>query len=152
MLNRQIAILMLTFTVLLSPWVYPHSGNPAFGDTLWEPTTPVGAMDFIQQNGLQGNIFHPQVYGDYLIWRLYPQQHSFIDGRVHLFDDEVITDYRLAFHDTHWDERLAKYNIRYLLLSKEEEENQMMVNTARPSVNWRVLYEDNHSVLFEKVQ
>jgi hypothetical protein len=152
MLNRQIAVLMLTFTVLLSPWVYPHSGNPAFGDTLWEPTTPVGAMDFIQQNGLQGNIFHPQVYGDYLIWRLYPQQHSFIDGRVHLFDDEVITDYRLAFHDTHWDERLAKYNIRYLLLSKEEEENQMMVNTARPSVNWRVLYEDNHSVLFEKVQ
>src|SRR5262249_5001072 len=98
-LNRQSAVLMLPVTELVSPWVDPHLGNQAFGNTLWETSTPVGAMDFIQQQGLQGNIFHPQIYGDYLIWRLWPQQRTFIDGRVHLFDDSVIRDYRLAFHD-----------------------------------------------------
>jgi hypothetical protein len=148
-LNRQIAVLMITIVVLVCPWVYPHLGNPTFGNTLWETSTPVGAMDYIKQNGLQGNIFHPQVYGDYLIWRLWPEQRSFIDGRVHLFDDAVIRDYRLAFHDSHWDERLSKYNIRYLLLSKEEEENHAMTEAARSSAGWRLLYEDDQSVIFE---
>ena len=148
-LNRQIALLMITIVVLVSPWVYPHLGNPAFGNTLWETSTPVGAMDYIQQNGLQGNIFHPQVYGDYLIWRLWPEQRSFIDGRVHLFDAAVVRDYRMAFLDSHWDERLSKYNIRYLLLSKEEEENHAMTEAARSSAGWQVLYEDDHTVIFE---
>lgn len=151
-LNRQIAVLMLTIVVLVSPWVYPHLGNPAFGNTLWETSTPVGAMDYIQQHALQGNIFHPQIYGDYLIWRLWPEQRSFIDGRVHLFDDSVIRDYRLAFHDSHWDERLARYDIKYLLLSKDEDENRMMIETARASSAWQSVYEDSGSILFERME
>ena len=142
---------MLTLVVLVSPWVYPHLGNPAFGNTLWEKTTPVGAMDYIHEHKLRGNIFHPQIYGDYLIWRLWPDQRSFVDGRVHVFEASVIRDYRLAFFDSHWDERLAKYDIRYLLLSKDEEENHMMTDTARASAGWRALYEDEQSVLFESV-
>lgn len=149
-LNRQIAVLLLTITVLVSPWVYPHLGNPTFGATLWEKSTPVRAMDYIQQHELTGNIFHPQIYGDYMIWRLWPQQKTFIDGRVHLFDDHVIQDYRLAFRDSHWEDHLAKYEIRYLLLSKEEEDNQMMIATAKNSPHWRLLYEDELSILFER--
>ncbi len=149
-LNRQIAVLMLTIVVLVSPWVYPHLGNPAFGDTLWEKSTPVGAMDYIQQNALEGNIFHPQIYGDYLIWRLWPLQRSFIDGRVHLFDYSVVRDYRQAFIDSHWDERLSRYDIKYLLLSKDEEENRMMLETAMSSAAWHLVYEDNTSVIFER--
>jgi len=150
-LNRQIAALMLTLIVLVSPWIYPRLGNPAFGSTLWEKSTPVGAMDYIQEQKLEGHIFHPQVYGDYLIWRLWPDQRSFVDGRVHLFDTSVIRDYRLAFLDSHWGERLARYDIRYLLLSKEEEENHTMSDSARASADWRVVYEDDNSILFEKV-
>ena len=107
-------------------------------------------MDYIQQNALEGNIFHPQIYGDYLIWRLWPQQHSFIDGRVHLFDYSVVRDYRLAFNDSHWDERLSRYDIKYLLLSKDEEENRMILETAMSSAAWRLVYEDNTSVIFER--
>ena len=150
-LNRQIAVLMLTIMVLVSPWVHPHLGNPAFGNTLWEKSTPVGAMDYIEEHSLQGNIFHPQIYGDYLIWRLWPEQRSFIDGRVHLFDNSVVRDYRLAFNDSHWDERLARYYIKYLLLSKDEDENRMMIETARVSGAWRLLYEDSVSILFERI-
>lgn len=150
-LNRQIAVLMLTLVVLVSPWVYPHLGNPAFGNTLWEKSTPVGAMDYIQQNALEGNIYHPQIYGDYLIWRLWPQQRSFVDGRVHLFDSAVVRDYRMAFNDSHWDERLAAYDIKYVLLSKDEDENRRMIESARESPGWRLIYEDDVSVMFERV-
>jgi hypothetical protein len=151
-LNRQIAVLMLTIVVLVSPWVYPHLGNPVFGNTLWEKTTPVEAMDYINEHELVGNIFHPQIYGDYLIWRLWPQQRSFIDGRVHLFDDAVIQNYRLVFRDSHWEDHLVQYQIKYLLLSKSEEDNHMMIESARASAGWRVLYEDGESILFARIR
>jgi hypothetical protein len=150
-LNRQIAVLLLTIVVLVSPWVYPHLGNPAFGSTLWEASTPVSAVEYIEEHDLEGNIFHPQIYGDYLIWRLWPKQGSFVDGRVHLFANSVIRDYRLAFIDPHWDERLTRYDIKYLLLSKEEEENRAMIDSTRESANWHLLYEDTTSILFERM-
>jgi len=108
-------------------------------------------MDYIEQHALRGNIFHPQIYGDYLIWRLWPQQRSFIDGRVHLFHDSVVRDYRLSFNDSHWDERLARYDIKYLLLSKDEDENRMIMETAGASGTWRLVYEDSVSILFERI-
>jgi hypothetical protein len=149
-LNRQIAVLLATIVVLVSPWVYPHLGNPVLGNELWEKETPVAGVDYIEQHELRGNIFHPQIYGDYLIWRLWPQQRTFIDGRVHLFDDAVIRDYRLVFRDSHWPDHLAQYNIKYLMLSKTEEDNRMMIDSARASTDWQLLYEDDVSALFEK--
>ena len=151
-LNAFIAGMLLLITGLLSPWVHPRLGIERLGTTLWEPKTPVGAMEFIAAHHLQGHIFHPQSYGDYLIWRLWPQQRSFFDGRVHLFGEAFVRNYLLTWHDRHWEERLEPYDIRYLLLSKDEETNAQMIESARASSHWRLLYEDEHSVLFEKVR
>jgi hypothetical protein len=109
-------------------------------------------MDFIAEHKLAGNIFHPQTFGDYLIWRLWPQQKSFIDGRVHLFGVDFIKDYQLAFHDSSWEQLLAKWNIRYLLLAKDpkDTDSQEMTRLAENSGHWRKIYEDGLSVLLEK--
>ena len=150
-LNVLIASLMLVVTVLVSPWVRPHLSAERLGNRLWEAQTPVGAMDYIEQQGLRGNIFHPQIYGDYLIWRLWPQQRSFVDGRTHVFAWSLIQDYLLTFEDRHWQERVARYDIRYLLLSKDTQASRV-IDDARASPDWQVLYEDEVSILFEKVQ
>lgn len=149
-LNAAIAGVALAATVVASPWVYPRLGVKRLGTTVWSPKTPVGAMDYLQAHRVEGNIFHPQAYGDYLMWRLWPRQRTFIDGRVHLFDPSVVRDYLLAFLDPHWEQRLAKYDIRYILLSKSEEEQKTLIASARASAGWRLRYEDEESVLFEK--
>lgn len=149
-LNAAIAALALMGTVAASPWVYPRLGASFVGTALWSRDTPVGAMDYIRAHGLQGHIFHPQTYGDYLMWRLWPGQRTFVDGRVHLFDRSIARDYLLTFVDPHWEERLAKYDIRYLLLSRSSEDQEAMIASARASPRWRLRYEDVESVLFEK--
>ncbi len=149
-LNRLLLACLLLFTVMLSPWVRPHLKVERLHPRLIEESTPVGAMDFFAEHQLSGNIFHPQAYGDYLIWRLWPQQRSFIDGRVHLYDESLVRDYRQAFWDEHWESRLAKYDIQYLLLPKDDENSASMINDARGSSNWMLLYEDRISVLFER--
>ena len=148
-LNTLLIGLMFASSATVSPWLRPHLGSKRLGAALWDPKTPVGAMDYIGQHHLQGNIFHPQAYGDYLIWRLWPDQRSFFDSRVHLFGKPLVEDYLLVFYDSHWEERLAPYGIRYLLLAKDDEGERMMIDAAWASPHWRKLYEDEVSVLFE---
>jgi hypothetical protein len=143
--NYAILIGLLTLLVIQSPWFQ--------ADRLLDPDTPVAAMDFIEKHPLKGNLYHTQAYGDYLIWRVWPKQRSFFDGRVHLFDKSFVKSYQQILIDSHWEELLEKYQIRYLLLPKGSGESAetRMVNKARHSPSWRPLYEDSLSVLFEKL-
>jgi hypothetical protein len=150
-LNWLILIFLVSFTVMLSPWVGPHLKVGRLRPQLLDSSTPVGAMDYIEAHQLKGNIFHPQMYGDYLIWRLWPQQRSFIDGRVHLYDEAFVKDYVLAFQDAGWESRLAKYDIEYLLLPKDDENSKAMIEGARTSPSWTLLFQDRVSVLLEKL-
>jgi hypothetical protein len=43
---------------------------------------PVGAVARLEQLDLRGKVFNSVRYGGYLIWRLYPGQRPFIDGRL----------------------------------------------------------------------
>ncbi|MFQ5342278.1 MAG: hypothetical protein ACE5F6_12100 [Anaerolineae bacterium] len=149
-LNWAILAWLALFTIALSPWVRPSLAVDRLNPQLVESSTPVGAMNYIADHALEGNIFHVQGYGDYLIWRLWPQQRSFIDGRVHLYDESFVQDYMLTFYDDDWESRIARYDIRYLLLPKDDSRAETMIKDARSSENWTLLYEDEHSVLFEK--
>ena len=145
-INAGIAVIVAVLVVLQSPWVRPR----LYGTSLVSAQTPIGAMDYIEERELRGNILHPQVYGDYLMWRLWPKQRSFFDGRVHIFGEEFVRSYQRIFAETHWEELLASYDIRYLLLSKDEVEagSVRMIAAARGSGRWKTLYEDSLSVLF----
>jgi hypothetical protein len=147
-LNAVLALILVAVTVALLPW-FRAGGEVALVDD----KTPVGAIDYMEAHALRGNVFAPEIYGDYLIWRLWPAQRSFVDSRVHLFNQcpSVANDYNLVFFDSHWEERLARYDIRYVLLSKDEAESRLIIESARASTRWRVLYEDDASILFEKI-
>jgi hypothetical protein len=154
-LNQAILSFLALFTVLLSPWVRPNLQVPRLRTEWVDQSTPVRAMDYIARNNLQGNIFHVQSYGDYLIWRLWPQQRSFFDGRVHLFDATFVQDYLAVFRDPNWELWLANYGIRYLLLPKADPTDPnaaALIRSARELAAWRVLYEDQVAVLFERVE
>jgi hypothetical protein len=147
-LNLLIIIFALALGAIFSPWIYPKVHHTS----LFDPNTPVKAMDYIEQHALKGNIYHPQQFGDYLIWRLYPNQRSFIDGRVHLFGESFSLEYRLLSYDSCWEEKLASFNIKYLLLSKDaqQKENMAMIEKARKSKSWEILFEDGISILFAR--
>jgi hypothetical protein len=150
-INIAMVFVILVGCLISSPWLYPH----VFGVPLWEPETPIGAMDFIEQQELEGRIFHPQVYGDYLIWRLWPRQKSCIDGRIHVFGGETVKDYLFTFHDTCWQQKLAGQEIQYLLLNKNPElfaGSKRLIDDATESPDWEILYQDDLSMLFEKAE
>ncbi len=146
--NLVILILMVCTVIGASPWAYPALKNRP----LWEPSTPAGAVDFIESAQLEGNLFHPQIFGDFLIWRLWPRHRSFVDGRVHLFESDFVKDYFAVFTEADWEERLEPYQIRYLFLSRSDPRDKSLYEGAIASHNWNLLYVDDVAAVFEKIE
>lgn len=149
-LNAAIVAVLIVVSVLASPWVYPQLGNETLGTSLFEKRTPVGAVDFIEKNRMFGRLFHSHIYGDYLIWRLWPRQKTFIDGRVHLFPLEITDGYLKAINAVDWEERFARWNIQYVLLSKDVSDTRPLRRELRSSDGWRKVFEDQSSVLYSR--
>jgi hypothetical protein len=147
-INVLLASLAVLLLLLQTPWVRPT----LYTTSLIQPGTPIGAMDYIERHKLDGNIFHPQIFGDYLIWRLWPEQKSFFDGRVHIFGLDFVEKYLSIYHDSQWESSLQKWNIQYVLLSKlsTEKDSIDMIATVKQSGRWEKLYEDDVSILFTK--
>jgi Flp pilus assembly protein TadD len=51
---------------------------------------PVMAADYMEQERLWGNLFNDYHDGNYLMWRLYPQNLVFVDGRIDVYGDQVM--------------------------------------------------------------
>ena len=112
-----------------------------------EACLPAKAVDFILKEGLNGNLFNSYNWGGYLIWRLYPSCHVFVDGRTDLYGDEVLEEYlRVAKADEGWEKVLEKHKVGIVIVERE----LPIVRCLELSGGWRKVYEDSMAVVFVK--
>ncbi|HZI50358.1 MAG TPA: hypothetical protein VFE29_00920 [Terriglobia bacterium] len=146
-INLVLLVAAVAVLVTQSPWLRPA----LTGKSLLAEQTPIGAADFIEKQGITGRIFHPQEFGDYLIWRLWPQQKTLVDGRVHLFDVNFLKQYERAHQDPLSSDFMERWKIEYLLLSKSPSgSDARTIGSVRNSEVWMKIYEDDVAVLFSK--
>jgi len=149
-LNLVIAAVLVVCTLLSLPWIQQQLTDQSPERLFLDPSLPLGAANFIEARQLKGHIFHPQSYGDYLIWRLWPAQRTFIDGRVPIFSRELARDYfDILDARPDWELRTQRYGIQYLLLDRNAADQEKLVEAAKKT-GWHVLFEDERSVLFTK--
>ena len=129
------AIVLLLESGLLSPTLRAGTARP------------VGAIAFMQERGLSGNIMTDFTWGEYVIWHMAPASKVFIDGRYDtIYPPDVVDDY-LAFHygAAGAKEVLRKYRHDFILLSPNDEA-ALAVTASAPE--WKQLYRDGSCVLF----
>ena len=148
-LNLVLVALLAGITVFLSPWVRPGLPFPRLRSELVDSRIPRAAIEFIAREEIEGRIFHPQEVGDYLIWRLYPQQRSFVDGRVHLYSEELCRDYLHILNGCGWEALLAKYEVQWVLLLQDEG-NRLLRRSLEETAGWELAYRDDQAVLYRK--
>jgi hypothetical protein len=84
-------------------------------------------------------------WADYLIYRLYPRQRSFFDGRSDFFGPELGCDYRKLFAaERGWRELLERYGFEMALLPHDWPLSTMLDREP----GWRKVYGDGVAVLF----
>ena len=72
---------------------------------------PVAAVDRLISYRLAGNIYDPDQFGGYLIWRLYPQRRVLTDGRNELYHHYIAQYARARLDGRAWHALLDQYNV-----------------------------------------
>jgi len=119
---------------------------------------PAGAADFLAQHRVTGPLFNTYEYGGYLIWRLWPGQRTFIDGRA--LSESVFQDYaRILYnHDSSdglpgADDLLDRYGIQVIVMNTFEYSTgpvyvlaPALADPARTT--WKLVYNDPQALVF----
>jgi len=124
-------------------------------------SVPVSAVNFIEKNDIQGNMFNDYGYGGYITWRLYPKK-NFIDSRS--LNIEVMDEYGWlgqarkkvkGIKTTNeniplWETLLNHYKINFVFLSLVDIYGQVtpLIIELAESDKWVPVYFDAISIIF----
>ncbi len=118
---------------------------------------PAGAANFLEVNHIQGRMFNTYEYGGYLLWRLWPGQRVFIDGRA--LSESVFQDYgRILYnHDEtggpSGEELLDRYGVDVIVMNSFEPSTGAIYVLAPALADpqqskWKLVYHDPEALVF----
>jgi hypothetical protein len=129
--------------------------GPAFQLRVAQWAFPEGAANFLLTHHVTGRMFNTYEYGGYLIWRLWPREKVFIDGRA--INESLVPDYnKLAYTNDYSGksvgELLDRYGIEVIVANHFEHASGMMytlapVLTELDENPWQVVYTDAQSTV-----
>jgi len=106
---------------------------------------PAKAVELLQKDGRADTIFTDDTWGGYLIYRLYPANKVFIDGRSDFYGssfNEKYLDVMNVRYD--WEKNLDEYHVNAILLPVETP----LAATLKQSPRWHAAYDDGVAILF----
>jgi hypothetical protein len=93
-------------------------------------------------------VFSTDQWGDYLIYKLYPRQRVFVDGRSDFYGEAVGKDYLALMNPDHrWASILARYGFNLILIPVK----WPLSSVLKLSPEWRVVADDGYAVMFSPV-
>jgi hypothetical protein len=120
---------------------------------------PEGAVKFLKENRIYGNMYNPYVWGGYMLWALYPDYKVFIDGRglieeVFFQSDRIMGASSMQFAGVpEWKAMLDAYQINFIVTFSVSDFTGKLVPLI-PALNndpdWNLVYMDNYSLIFVK--
>jgi hypothetical protein len=110
---------------------------------------PRAAVTFLETHPAPGPIFNHYDWGGYLIWRLYPSAHIFIDGRADLYGEPLLQQFADAYQlRRDWRPTLAQWGITRVIIPPDS----ALATGLRSAPDWAVIYQDPKAVIFSRLQ
>jgi hypothetical protein len=136
-----VVVLALALLKIVAPLL------PSIQDKAERDVLPVEAVNWIQANPPAGSMFNAYNWGGYLIWRVWPQQAVYVDGRTDLYDDALLRDYlKVARAQPGFEAILARDRIDWVIV---EASSPLDVALSRDAA-WRDAYRDDMAVIFTR--
>ena len=108
---------------------------------------PAAAVDFVQSQKLAGPLYNAYGWGGYLIWRLYPEQRVFIDGRADVYGDAFMEEFLKAWRGgAGWRAPLERFGVRVVLI----EPDAPLATRLTQEPGWKKTYSDLQAVIFQR--
>lgn len=109
---------------------------------------PVAAVDFLLSESSTQPVFSNDLWGGYLIYRLYPRRQVVIDDRHDLYGSDRFREILILMQgEPGWQTVLEKWRIQTALLPVGSTLASLLRELPR---DWSVQYEDSVAVVFER--
>ncbi len=142
-LNRAMAAAVVVAALVL--WPSPNILSAHQDKSVF----PAGAVKYLTDHEIKGNIFNDYNWGGYLLWYRFPQNRVFVDGRTDLYADRVYPDYLKIMNLAPGAlELLDSYNPDLLLIKPAAALNEILSRRQ----DWQVIHRDSVSVLYHKTR
>ncbi len=121
--------------------------NPTIAQDIQADYLPIRAAAYLNEHNPPGPMFNSYNWGGYLMFTA-PQYPVFVDGRTDLYRDFLLEWLNTALGNDGWRDTLAKYGIRLVVVEK----GSGLDANLREEADWKLAYEDEMAVIWEKVQ
>lgn len=154
---------IVVLLVLIGAMIYTWPRNAQVESSVAE-TYPTDTLTYLHMHPPQGNVLNFYLWGGYIEWHE-PSLKVFVDSRVDIFEYAgVLKDYLdLLGADPYQhkpDTILDKYNVRYVLFPRKDNDNPLLngpgasgnlVYVLAADPNWKIVYKDKVSMLLERL-
>ena len=137
-----IAATLLTLAIAVNGG---HIGSQPLMDAHFSPTRmPVGAVNYLQSNTIEGPVLSPDYWGGYLIYRLYPHNKVVIDDRHDFYGEPYLKSYLKMIHvEPNWDQFLSG-RAACIVLPR----NSALAAILNRTPQWSSVYNDDLAIVF----
>jgi hypothetical protein len=118
--------------------------NPFLQD-LNERRYPGETMQFIRSERLPAPLFNSYAWAGYELWRLYPEYRMFIDGRTHVYGQDILQDFvEVTNLGARWRTVLDKWKVQTILTERASPLAQALAAVG----GWRLVFTEREAAVF----
>lgn len=144
--NQRGFLLPLIAVTLLASNVVPLTGSTPANE--FDPGKfPVHAVDWLEENPQEGEMFNNFIWGGYLLYRLFPRDLVFIDGQTDFYGEALSREHsRVVRLEEGWEDILARYNVSWVII----ETSRPLISALQDELGWRIVYQDGTTTILHK--
>jgi hypothetical protein len=160
--SKKAKIVLMVLTAIILGWLTANVVNNKYfkwlgGGKKFGLEIPAGAangVEFVKQNNIKGPVFNNFDVGSFLIWKLYPEQKVFVDGRPEAYGVEFFENiYKPMMEDPGlWKKYSEIYKINYVFMDYRDITpwaRQFLLNISQDP-SWPLVYKDGSVAIFLK--
>jgi len=108
---------------------------------------PVKAVDWLEENPQEGEMFNSFMWGGYLQYRLWPEKRVFIDSNSDFYGEAFVRQYmQVITLEDGWECVLDQYDVTWAILPIE----MRVASAAQRELGWSIVYQDDTAVILRK--
>ena len=105
---------------------------------------PISAVDWLEDNPQEGEMFNYFTWGGYLQYRLWPEKRVFIDSNSDFYGEAFVRQYAQVMQLAEdWEDVLEQYNVAWAILPSES----LTAAEFQRQLGWSVLFQDDTAVI-----
>ncbi|MEP6894254.1 MAG: hypothetical protein ABI986_01475 [Chloroflexota bacterium] len=112
---------------------------------------PVQAVDWLQKNPQDGNMFNHFIWGGYILYRMWPHETVFIDGQTDFYGEALMREYFDVINlNTNWESILDRHAVSWMIIPRNEALAKYLYSVNDDA--WQAIYQDDTTVIFRRDQ